>query len=301
MSIFFHLDTNSEDALGQEQQQEESATASTANVNMDDDFDFQSEDKELLSTSASSNIFNNFIAPNANESIDVKLDFYKRHPIQPMPKEHAYPFQPSKLYYKVLPNGDRIQRKWLSYSEDLNKLFCASCMVSGSKPVSELSSQPFVYGYQVNVKHVYNYVNIHENSKEHFAATTAAVQCVSGKSIEDSICKTLREKHSAEVENRRKILRRIVDLIIFLGVQGLAFRGKFESAYLFTAAAAKGKNVGNFLALVLLVAKYDTTLRDHVEKCDLVSMKRKMKQGSNRGRGSLVTFFYQNQVSINSL
>ncbi len=42
-------------------------------VDMDDDFDFNSE--KSSSTHTGSNILNNFIAPNENESIDMKLDF----------------------------------------------------------------------------------------------------------------------------------------------------------------------------------------------------------------------------------
>lgn len=211
-----------------------------------------------------------------------------------MPTEKGYPFQPSKLYYKVLPNGDRVQRKWLSYSEDLNKLFCASCMVFSPK---SKSNSPYVSGYAVSAKHVYDSVDCHEKSKEHLTATTAAAQSVSGKTVEDLISKNLREIHSVEVEERRKILRRIIDVIIFLRRRGLAFRGKFESAYLLSTATATGKNIGNFLSLVLLVGKYDSILQDHIQKCELLSAKRKMKHKDSKGRGSLITFLSESTVN----
>ncbi len=112
-------------------------------------------------------------------------------------------------------------------------------MVFGSKVIS-ITSTPFVSGYVVNVKHVYDAVSTQENSKEHLASTTTALQYVSGKSVEDLISKNQREKHSSEVEGRRNILRRIIDIILFLGKQGLVFRGKFEGAYSLSEAD-KGK------------------------------------------------------------
>ena len=270
----------------------DTASASKADVDSESDFgDFECRDTDTCPSLS----FNYFIAPRFDESIDVKLNFWKKHPVQPIPKENAYPFQPNKLYYKRLPNNDRIQRKWLSYSEELNQLFCSNCMVFGSKSTSNVPS-PFIVGYKVNVKHVYDAVNTHENSKEHFESTTAALQCVSGKSVDDLMYKNMREKHLSEVEDRRKVLSRIIDIIIFLGKRGLAFRGKMEGAYNLGQGAVDEKNIGNFLALVLLVGKYDTILGNHVKKCEFLSKKRKMKSGSSKGRGSLITFLSKTTV-----
>lgn len=45
-----------------------------------------------------------FIAPSNTKFLDYKLNFWKNHPIQPMPtpEKKNFPFTPQKLYYKKL-------------------------------------------------------------------------------------------------------------------------------------------------------------------------------------------------------
>lgn len=81
---------------------------------------------------------------------------------------------------------------------------------------------------------------------------------------------------------------------MFIGRQGLAFRGKDEAAY---SLEDRTINHGNFLELVLLIKDYDIVLNMHVKNCIELSKKRKAggKKNNNtlsqtRGRGSLVTF-----------
>lgn len=159
------------------------------------------------------------------------------------------------------------------------------------------SNSPYVSGYAVSTKHVYSSVDCYKKSKEHLIATTTAAQSVSEKTVEDLISKNLQEIHLVEVEDRRKILRRIIDVIIFLGRQGLAFREKFESFYSLYTATKIGENIGNFLSLVLLSHKYDSILRDHIQNSELLSAKRKMKHKYSKGHGSLITFLSNSIVN----
>ncbi|XP_025203525.1 uncharacterized protein LOC112600503 [Melanaphis sacchari] len=106
-----------------------------------------------------------FIILDCKESIGTKKAFLERHPIQPLGSNgKQMPFNPSKLYYRALPNGEKILRKWISYSSILNKIFCASCMVFSDRISND---SPFVNGYTVKAKHVYKAAEEHENSKTH--------------------------------------------------------------------------------------------------------------------------------------
>uniref|UniRef100_A0A452GX58 DUF4371 domain-containing protein n=1 Tax=Gopherus agassizii TaxID=38772 RepID=A0A452GX58_9SAUR len=67
-----------------------------------------------------------------------------------------------------------------------------------------------------------------------------------------------------EREKNRMILRRIIDAVLFLGIQGLAFRGHCE----YRGLGSPSTNEGNFLELIKLLAKNDTLLEQHLLQSD---------------------------------
>ena len=62
----------------------------------------------------------------------------------------------------------------------------------------------------------------------------------------------------SEVAMWREILKRIIDIVLFLGERGLAFRGSSQRI--------GSADNGNFLGLIELLSKYDPILKVHVEK-----------------------------------
>ena len=68
------------------------------------------------------------------------------------------------------------------------------------------------------------------------------------------------ERRKAEVVSNRNIMERIVDTIMLLGKQGLAFRGHCK------LLANDVLNTGNFLEVLKFLATYDVTIRDHLAK-----------------------------------
>ena len=95
------------------------------------------------------------------------------------------------------------------------------------------------------------------------------------------------DRRKKTVLSNRNVMKRIVDATIFLGKQGLSFRGHRESL-----TNAFGKN-GNFLELLKLMSEYDATTKDHLSKVTAMHKKvpeqRGGKQGA-KGRGSKLTF-----------
>jgi hypothetical protein len=121
--------------------------------------------------------------------------------------------------------------------------------------------------------------------------------------MESCININLSKIHSKEVEFNRLVIKRLIDTIMFIGRQGLAFRGKDEVAY---SIEDRTINHGKCLKLVLLIKDYDVVMNMHVKNCNELSKKRKTRDKKNdnnlpqaRGRGALVTFL--SKTFINKL
>lgn len=67
-----------------------------------------------------------------------------------------------------------------------------------------------------------------------------------------------------EVEKNHMVLDRIINIIIVLAKQNLAFRGHRHESISDLDDKTK-YNYGNFLAIAQLVAKYDPILKYHIE------------------------------------
>ena len=63
-------------------------------------------------------------------------------------------------------------------------------------------------------------------------------------------------------EHNRKVLHRLLDVILFLATQNLAFRGHRETR--FSCMGKTQANEGNFLELIRLLSKYDGVLAKHI-------------------------------------
>ena len=75
---------------------------------------------------------------------------------------------------------------------------------------------------------------------------------------DQSVDGMLAKGYKSEKEKWRAILKRILDVVLFLGKRGLAFRG--------TSHLIDNPQNGNFLGLIELLSKYDSLLFEHVEK-----------------------------------
>jgi len=230
----------------------------------------------------------NFIPPPSNISADIKFKFWKNHPIQPF-------FEVGKLnldriYFKKLSNGDVINRKWISFSVDTKLFYCATCMA-----FSVGSESKFISGYNALAKSNHNpYKDIerHENSTIHQNAANAVLRCNLENDIGRLINRNFIMKRAKEIEQRRMVLNRLIDIVLFIGKQNKAYRGKYEGAH---SLDDRNKNHGNFLELVLLIANYDSILNNHVQE----SIKSSKKMMNKKGRGSLNTFLSNHFINDN--
>jgi len=82
----------------------------------------------------------------------------------------------------------------------------------------------------------------------------------------------LQHKRNEDIKKRRLILERIIDTIKLIGKRGLSCRGAKDAEI---AHTLKNSNLdhGNFLEIILLLAKYDLFLQKHMDECVASSLK----------------------------
>ncbi|KAI6655421.1 hypothetical protein LOD99_2256 [Oopsacas minuta] len=212
-----------------------------------------------------------FTKPTENE----RNSFFHYHPQQTLTK---IPFNPEKAYKR-----GGFSCHWLTYSESKEALFCSVCLAF-SKP-SE--SNKFTLGTST-WKHVYQRIEKHESSQYHKQNTDAFLIHSSECDISFLLVRNATNIRKSQVIQKRKVMERIIDILMFIGKRGLSYRGnKAESAFLLDDPLI---DHGNFLELLLLLSKYDEILRVHLDKVICESKKRhsSLCEGQ-KGRGSLIT------------
>lgn len=158
-----------------------SRTNSSSDTESDEEENLHQDIKDAFHNASTVEALGCFICPNENDPIEIKKVFIRKHPIQIHESNgNKLPFDPTKLYYRRLPNGDKIHRKWLSYSARLNKVFCSSCMAFGDK---EHRDSTFITGHECSPKHIYKSVEIHEDSQHHQFAAKAAFACLKNRDV----------------------------------------------------------------------------------------------------------------------
>ena len=122
-------------------------------------------------------------------------------------------------------------------------------------------------------------------------AKIAQVLFLQGRSIDSSLEQQEKTEillRKREVAANRSIMKRVIDTVVYLGKQGLAFRGHRESL-IDDSEAYKG----NFLESLSYLSPYDITTANHLEKVkNQQAMSKRSKGGKKgaKGRGSKLTF-----------
>lgn len=175
-------------------------------------------------------------------------------------KDHEYPKNSDNrrfsnfVRYRLLENGERVLRKWLVYSPKSDAAFCFCCRLFDCSSKSQFGQ---ISGFS-DWKHLGDRLKSHETSPDHFKYMVTWLDAENSLRGESSINKELLRQISSEAERSKEVLRRLVEIILFLAENNIAFRG--SSAKLFT------KHNGNFLGLVQLLGKFDVVLIEHLRR-----------------------------------
>lgn len=145
------------------------------------------------------------------------------------------------------------KHEWITGCNKLNKIFCWPCLFF-------LPNRDTIWlnpGYS-DLNHLSAAVFNHEKTMSHLTAVLD-MKTFGDVRIDlmlDSQLKHSVTTHNENVTKNRLVLRRLIDMTCFLGMQELSFRGHDETA--------DSVNRGNFIEMMNVLAKYDSILSQHL-------------------------------------
>jgi hypothetical protein len=204
--------------------------------------------------------------------------FFKFHPIQPSGSETDLPFTNA---YRVFFRSNGINRNWVSYFKESKALFCTVCLAYGK--TDDMNS--FTTGMN-SWKHVHQRIEEHENSKYHEKCVEAHLMSASGRDIDSILFSQQSKRRYQEVQEKRQVLERVIEILKMIGKRGLSYRSKNDAAYTLNDDTI---DHGNFLEILLLLSKFDPIIKKHLDTVIGRSNDRHASNLANKGRGNLIT------------
>ncbi|XP_044766148.1 uncharacterized protein LOC123322270 [Coccinella septempunctata] len=160
-----------------------------------------------------------------------------------------------------MANKEKFKRSWLVYSKTKNALYCTACKLFANSCPSALGKDGFINWKNASERLAEHDISPVHKHKECFIKWKTRLQQM--KSCLGIDCDIERQIHS-EKEKWRHILHVAMDAVMYLATNCLSFRGSKESQIDFTQHCLQLSR-GNFLNLINLLAKYDPTLKCHLD------------------------------------
>ena len=222
-----------------------------------------------------------FIRPNTSDK-QMLAKFFEFHPHQP---KQNIPFNAERVYFRKDGNA----RMWLTFRRETPAIFCSLCLAYDT---SAARHQSFVNGNS-DWKHIYFRIEEHEKSRSHVNCVDAYILYKNSASVHSLLTYGHHSLRKQQVQLRREILSRVVDMVKLIGKRCLSYRGsENEAAY---TLSNPQQDHGNFLEIILLLSKYDATLKAHID----IMIKKSQKaqdRGSKQG-GGILTFLSKTTVN----
>lgn len=188
-----------------------------------------------------------FIRPPTN----FIASYFQYHPHQP---KNNIPFSADKAYLRK----DGGHRMWVTYRPYNPAIFYSLCLLYCKMS----DTNTFIKGV-TDWKHLYNRIEEHERSNSHQNSVDAHLLKKNHSSVDSLLTYGQRNLRKGQVINHRQILVRVIDVVKLIGKRGLSYRGKSNEA----AYTLNNDNLdhGNFLEIITLLGKYDSTLKNHLD------------------------------------
>jgi Domain of unknown function (DUF4371) len=154
-----------------------------------------------------------------------------------------------QMFNRCTKNGEVHHRSWRCFSPSTGKVYCYVCKLF-SKVSSQLTQDGFDDWYHASVRFAE-----HERSSNH---AEAALIIFRRAAELGRIERQLAEQMSTVTAYWRNTLKRVVSVIKFICVRGLAIRGHTEKF--------GSPHNGNFLGILELLSEYDEFLAEHIAK-----------------------------------
>lgn len=197
-------------------------------------------------------------------SPELRNHFFTMGSCQPLPEELPEKKYPKDTlgrrfnhlwFYRILQDGTKIHRDWLSYSPSANKLFCLHCLLYGNNMHHSASKTWTKDGFCTWVNGILS-INKHETSTDHILSSVkikTRAQCA-------PIIPSLEYGRKMQISFNRQVVSELIDIVIFLAQHNLSFRGHRESF------SSTYSSKGNFKDMVILMAKKSAVLSEHLTK-----------------------------------
>ncbi|XP_057506546.1 uncharacterized protein LOC130789754 [Actinidia eriantha] len=196
---------------------------------------------------------------NINDTKRVML--VVRGPIKILRESDAFPKEStrgrhfsSKFYVCDLPNGEKQERNWLVYSNELNRVFCFCCKLFKSKSMTTSLAEEGTSDWH----NLPRKLREHERNVEHIANVVRWVDLYNGLQQKATIDKKMEEQIDKERVRWKMIIVRIIGVVKTLARNSLPFRGTNEKIY--------EKNNGLFCQLIEFVAEFDPIMQEHLRR-----------------------------------
>jgi hypothetical protein len=183
----------------------------------------------------------------------------KKGLIQILKENDEFPKEPnrgrhfsSKLYTCDRPNGEKQERKWLVYSNGLDRVFCFCCRLFKHKPMTtSLAEDGTSDWHNLPTK-----LRDHEKNPEHNHNVVKWMDLQMRLKQEVTIDKQMEALINKERVHWKLILARIIGVVKTLFRNSLPFRGSNEKIY--------EKNNGLFCQHIEFLAEFDPIMKDHL-------------------------------------
>jgi len=175
------------------------------------------------------------------------------------------PFSIEKAFTRKASADTVLKRRRLTFQSSTQALCCSLCPAYSNYPTV------FRSGLK-KFTHVHQRIEEHESSNSHSASVEAFLRHRSDRGMMQLFGSSSIDARRKKVEKKRDVVQKLIRIILFLGKQGLAYRGKrHEAAH--ESKNNENVNHGNYIELGKLISEFDIALKEHIDKVHATSSK----------------------------
>ena len=159
------------------------------------------------------------------------------------------------------------QYPWLHYSRHVDGVFCRACAFFGPDKVGGQSAGQFVRKPFNTWAKKTQAMNSHSGSEYHANSLARMSEFVKRyENPSQTIATQLNTQVQKTMEDNRKVIESLLQVVMLCGKQGLALRGHRDDNIVWTnEGEIESDNRGNFIELVRYQAESDEVLRHHLQ------------------------------------